>query len=98
VTDVNVAAVCQGTCPKAGSQASVVFFANNVGVALGFPFYFTSSATYELNEQDQLVAVHSDHLTSGMVFSVLPSTSFNLGFGKDSGEAFTVTIQGYLTP
>jgi hypothetical protein len=33
-----------------------------------------------------------------MVFSVLPSTSFNLGFGKDSGEAFTVTIQGYLTP
>lgn len=98
VTDVNVVAFCGGTCPKAGSQASIVFYATDVGVALGYPFYYTASATYQPNEQGQLFAVHSDHLTSGLVFSVLPSAAFNIGFGADSGEGFTVTIQGYLTP
>jgi hypothetical protein len=97
VTDINVEAYCAVSCPKAGSQTSVVFFTSE-GVALGYPFYYISSATYQANEQDQLVAVHSDHLTSGMVFSVLPFTAFNIGFGTHPGEGYTVTIQGYLTP
>jgi hypothetical protein len=97
VTDVLVAVQCSGACPKAGAQTSVV-----LPPAAGFgevgPYYYVAALNYEADGFGGVFAAHSDHLTSGIVFSTLPSAHFNTGYGLDSGESFSVTIQGYLAP
>ena len=108
VTDVNVGVVCTSSfgpfgglvCPSAGSLTSVVIFPSTSGLPDqdDQPNYYISSLTYQADQMGGLFAAHSDHLTSGIVFSSLPKAAFNANFGNDDGERFTITIQGYLTP
>lgn len=107
VTDVNVGVVCTSSfgpfgsliCPSAGSLTSVVLFPSPLGLPQqDQPNYYMSSLTYQRDQMGGLFAAHADHLTSGIVFSSLPTAAFNASFGNDDGERFTITIQGYLTP
>jgi hypothetical protein len=97
VSDVTVTAACLDSCPFAGTQVSVVM-PDNEGFGQGGPFFYSTSMNYQQSEGGTLFAVHTDHLTSGLVFTALPQAYFNLNFGNDSGEFFYVTIQGYLAP
>jgi len=98
VTDVTVNAVCLGgSCPPVGTQVSVVM-PSNQGFGLAGPFFYATSLNYQFTEGSALFAVHTDHLTSGIVFSTLPTAEFNINSGNNTGESFSVTIQGYLAP
>lgn len=98
VTDFTVIAACfSPSCPPAGTQASVVI-PTDQGFAQGGPFYYATSLNYQPTEGSNLFAVHTDHLTGGLVFSALPVVWFNINSGNGAGESFAVTIQGYLAP
>jgi hypothetical protein len=97
VTDITVTAVCFGSCPPVGTQVSVVM-PDNEGFGEAGPFFYSTSMNYQQSEGSSLFGVHTDHLTSGLVFSALPAAFFNVDFGNYAGEIFSVTIQGYLAP
>jgi hypothetical protein len=98
VTDITVNAACVvSPCPPAGTQVSVVM-PDNQGFGQTGPFFYSTSVNYQQSEGSNLFAVHTDHLTSGIVFTTLPAAYFNVSFGNNPGEIFSVTIQAYLAP
>jgi len=91
ITDVSWVAVCL-TISSVVCEASA---GDAVAVELGNGSYL-SEATYA-NRVGILLAGRSDHLTSGIVVTQVP-TPKGLGGPFFSGEGVSVTLQGYLVP
>lgn len=89
ITDVSWVAACinlgSSSCSVSAGDAVLILLGNS----------YRSEATYA-NRFGQLFAGHTDHLTSGIVVTQMP-TPFLPG-AAGNGEGFTLTLQGYLVP
>jgi hypothetical protein len=61
-------------------------------------FFLLDVPQLSIHRREQSVCGSDGLSESGIVFTTLPNTEFNINSGNNTGESFSVTIQGYLAP